>query len=244
MNAVWGRLKLLGDILWTFGKISPMTFGGGYAMLPTMERVVVEQRGWVSDQEMAEIISVSGSAPGGVGVNAAAYIGYRIAGVAGALSAVLGITIPTFLIIIIASLTLLHFQYHPKVEAALKGIHAAIIALIAYAAFKMIKRVVFDVATSALLVITVGILLMTPIHPIYIITGSMVAGISIIFVKRLTGAPIRLEKTRPEFEKESDTGAEKIANADFDLQTGLDAGSLSIKKPNYKYQDYYIAEGI
>jgi chromate transporter len=220
MKAIWVQLKLLADIIWTFGKISPMTFGGGYAMLPLMEKVIVEQREWLTESEMTDAISISGSAPGGIGVNASAYIGYRLAGIQGAIAAVLGITIPTFIIIILAGITLMHFRDVPKVEAALKGIHAAIIALIAYAAYRMIKRAVYDSATIVIWIVTAAVLLTTSIHPVYVIVGGIVAGVSIMSFKKLRGVPLRLEK---EAEEHPDT---KTA------------------QPSFKYSDYYIAEGI
>ncbi|WP_310735625.1 chromate transporter [Cohnella herbarum] len=177
-----------------FFKIGPSSFGGGYAMIPVIEREVVQKRGWLRQEDIADLVSVAGSAPGGVGVNSAVFIGYRKSGVTGACMAVLGITLPTFAIVFLLSVFYLHFENNPKIAAALKGIHGAIIALILLAAFKMVKTSIFDKATTVIEIAALGVLLFTSIHPIYVIAGGVLAGILIVGAKERTGMKVRTEK--------------------------------------------------
>ncbi|MBO2943399.1 chromate transporter [Paenibacillus sp. F411] len=188
------RRRLIIDLFKAFFQIGPSTFGGGYAMLPVIEREIMVKRGWMDEKEMADMISLSGSAPGGVGVNAAAFIGYRKAGVPGAAAAVIGITLPTFLIVILLSVFYLMFHDHEKTQAALQGIQGAVIALILLAAYRMAKQSVFDISTAVMMASAVIILVVFPISPIYMIGFGILAGIVFIQIKRWIGLSIQTEK--------------------------------------------------
>lgn len=186
--------SLILQLFGAFFRIGPSTFGGGYAMIPVIEREILEKRQWINEKEMADMISLSGSAPGGVGVNAAAFVGYRKAGFAGAVAAVAGITLPTFLIVLTLSFFYILFHDNDKVEAALKGIHGAVIALILMAAYRMAKQAVFDVATAILSVMAVVILLLLQISPIYMIAFGIVGGIVLVKGKQWIGLRVQTEK--------------------------------------------------
>lgn len=182
------------DLFWVFFKIGPATFGGGYAMIPMIEREVVERRGWIEQDEMNDLLSVAGSAPGGVGVNASAFVGYRMAGVTGAIAATLGITLPTFLIVFVLSLFYSLFHDQPKVQAAFQGIKGAVIGLIAVAAYRMGKSSLFDRTTMIVAAVALMILLLTGLNPIFLILSGLVIGLLIIRVKKALGLRIRTEK--------------------------------------------------
>lgn len=186
--------NLLLQLFWAFFRIGPSTFGGGYAMMPAIEREIVEKKRWIDDKELADMVSLSGSAPGGVGVNAAAFVGYRKAGVAGAVAAVAGMTLPTFLIVIALSLFYMVFQDNPKVGAALKGVHGAVVALILMAAYRMAKTSVFDMATTFVSIVGFLLLFMADINPLYIILSGLLAGILLVKGKELIGLQVHMEK--------------------------------------------------
>ncbi|MEK5057372.1 chromate transporter [Paenibacillus sp. FSL H7-0326] len=182
------------QLFWLFFKIGPSTFGGGYAMIPVLEREMVEKRGWISRQEMNDLMSLAGSAPGGVGVNASAFIGYRIGKVPGAVAATVGITLPTFLIVFILSSIYSVFQHEPKVQAAMKGIHGAIIGLIAVAAYNMAKNALFDRTTITIAAVSLIVLMVTSINPTFMILIGLVLGMIIISVKKKLGMSVQTEK--------------------------------------------------
>lgn len=184
MGMEWKRLAAL---FWSFFRISPVTFGGGYAMIPLIEREVVERRKWMTEDEICDVLSVAGTAPGGIGVNAAAFIGYRLAGVAGATAAVTGIGLPTFIIVFALSLLFGFFSHLPMVEAAFKGIHAAVIGLIIVAAYRMAKTAIMDKTTLILTLLSTLFLLDFHIHPILLILFGLVAGIVLAKFKEKIG---------------------------------------------------------
>lgn len=188
------KIEFLFPLFWTFFRIGPSTFGGGYAMMPVIEREIVEKKGWLDEKELADMVSLAGSAPGGVGVNAAAFVGYRKAGVAGAIAAVAGMTMPTFLIVIILSFFYLLFKDNPKVEAALKGVHGAVVALILMAAYRMAKNSVFDIATTCVSILAFLFLFMADINPLYIIVCGLLTGILTVRVKELVGLRVNTER--------------------------------------------------
>ncbi|MGG4187230.1 chromate transporter [Paenibacillus peoriae] len=195
-------MKLIWQIFCVFFKIGPSTFGGGYAMIATIEQEIVHKKGWMNQEEIGDMVSISGSAPGGVAVNSAAFIGYRLGGIPGAVTAVTAITLPTFIIVFLLSLLSAIFKDNVKVEAALKGIHAAVISLIIVAAFKMWKTSILDAATLLIAVVTVALLLFTSIHSFYLILGGPIAGIVVVLSKRKCGMTVRTEKAQTEEKRE------------------------------------------
>ncbi len=188
------RVTMLFHLFWTFFRIGPSTFGGGYAMLPVIEREIVGKRRWMEAMEAGEVFSLAGSAPGGVGVNAAAIVGYRKAGISGAVAAVAGVTCPTFLIVLLISAFSVVFQHHPKVEAALKGMQGAIAALMLMAAYRMARVAIFDAATAVALIATVVVLLLAGIHPLYVIVPGLFGGMLVIRLKHVLGLKVQTER--------------------------------------------------
>lgn len=190
------KLKLLAEIFITFLKISPVTFGGGYAMIPLIEREVVEKRKWIESKDITDIFAVSESVPGAIAINSATFIGYRLAGVAGAITAMVGVLLPTFCIVLLLSIFFLKVQDNPKVESAFVSIRATIVALITYAAIKIGKTAVVDKTTVVLIGITVAVMYFVHIHPILLILGGGIVGISIIYIKKKLGMPVKLENEK------------------------------------------------
>ncbi|SFE79299.1 chromate transporter [Paenibacillus catalpae] len=188
------RLYISAQLFWMFVRIGPSTFGGGYAMMPVIEREVVKKRKWIGEKDLADVVSLAGSAPGGVGVNAAAFIGYRKAGIPGAAMAVIGVTLPTFIIVIVLSLFYLKFQDNPKLQAALKGVHGAVVALIVMAAYRMAKAAIFDKATAALSILALLSLLVLPVTPLIVVAAGIVIGIFLIRAKARAGKKADTEK--------------------------------------------------
>lgn len=187
-----------------FFKLGPSTFGGGYALITAIEREIVDKKAWFKQEEMGDMISVAGSAPGGVAVNSAAYVGYRMAGIFGAIVAVFAITLPTFSLVVILSILGAIFQDVPKVEAALKGVRAGVVALIIVAAIKIGKASILDKSTLILAGASVLLLLFTSVHSYYLILGGPIAGVGIIAIKRALGLSAQTEKETKKQESEID----------------------------------------
>lgn len=134
------RKHLLSDLMLTFMKIGLFTFGGGYAMIPMIEHSCVEQKKWISQDDMLNITIIAESTPGPIAINCATFVGYRQAGLAGAIAATFGIVFPSFAVIYAISLLLDHFLEIAIIANAFRGIRAAVGLLILDAALKMIKK--------------------------------------------------------------------------------------------------------
>ncbi|MBQ3431834.1 MAG: chromate transporter [Clostridia bacterium] len=134
-------MKLLFDLFLTFAKIGLFTFGGGYAMLPLFERVCVEKKHWITQEEMLDMTLIAESTPGPVAINIATYVGHRQKGVAGALCATLGMVTPSFVLLFLISLYFERFVHIKWVAGAFWGIKIAVGILICDAALRLFKKV-------------------------------------------------------------------------------------------------------
>jgi len=199
MKANW---KLYGSLFATFLKMGPFTFGGGYALIPVIEKEIVEKRKWLSSEDVADMIAVSGTVPGAVAVNTATFIGYRIAGIGGALSALLGIFLPTFALMIGLSLVYIQMKDNPKIEAAFLSIRATVVALIVYAAIKIGKTAIVDFATGCMAAIAVALLLFGGgfVHPVWLIVFGAFAGIGVVKIRALLGKKSKLDEKEPVYD--------------------------------------------
>lgn len=134
------KTKILFTLLLTFLKIGLFTFGGGYAMIPIIENICVERKKWITHEEMMDITIIAESTPGPIAVNCATYVGYKTAGILGAIAATIGVVLPSFAIIYIISLFLDNFMKITVIANAFKGIKIAVGVLIFDAALKMMKK--------------------------------------------------------------------------------------------------------
>ena len=134
------RLRLCGALLATFLKIGAFTFGGGYAMIPLIQRETIEKHHWITNEDILDITAIAESTPGPIAVNSATFIGYHIAGVPGAFCATLGVVLPSFLIIFGISFVLRAFQSVRLVQYAFNGIRAGVLALILKALWSMYRQ--------------------------------------------------------------------------------------------------------
>lgn len=132
--------RLAFDLFLTFGKIGTFTFGGGYAMIPLIENEMVENKQWITHEDILEILAIAESTPGPIAVNAATFVGYRVAGTFGAFCATMGVVLPSFLIIYGLSFVIRQFQELKAVQYAFFGIRAAVLALICKALISMYKH--------------------------------------------------------------------------------------------------------
>ena len=124
----------------TFFKIGAFTFGGGYAMIPLIQKEAVETNGWITDDDILEIIAIAESTPGPIAINSATFVGYRTAGVLGAACATFGVVLPSFVVILAISYVLREFAQVAAVQYAFNGIRAGVLALLFKALWTMYKK--------------------------------------------------------------------------------------------------------
>lgn len=169
--------KLLGQLFLSFAKIGVMTFGGGLAMLPMLERELVEDRGWVSHDEILDYYAVGQCTPGIIAVNTATFVGYKKAKVLGAVIATLGMVFPSVVIISVIAAVLSNFADIPAVQHAFAGIRIAVCALIASAVIKLAKSNVKSVSQIIIAVAAFIIIAVFGASPVVVVVGAAVAGL-------------------------------------------------------------------
>ena len=143
-------MKQLFELFVSFAKIGLFTFGGGYAMLPLIERECVEKKKWISGEEMLNVTVLADSTPGPVAVNCATFVGYRRKKLAGAVAATLGVTAPSFAVILIVALFLERFMQIRWVAGAFRGIKLAVGVLIIDAAIRLFSKLPKKAMTYAI----------------------------------------------------------------------------------------------
>lgn len=175
------KIGLLWQIFFTFFKIGAFTFGGGYAMVPLIQREASEKHGWVTEEDILEIVAIAESTPGPIAINAATFVGYRARGVLGAVAGTLGVVMPSFIIILAISGILRQFQENVYVQYAFRGIRCGVLALILKAMWGMYKKCKKTV--PAYLVMTAAFVLVAfvKVPVIAVIIGCAVFGILTFF---------------------------------------------------------------
>ena len=134
------KLKKALQLFITFFKIGAFTFGGGYAMIPLIQKEVVDNKKWITDDDILEIIAIAESTPGPIAINSATFVGYRVCGFWGSFFATLGVVLPSFIIILAISFVLSEFNDIKAVKYAFNGIRAGVLALLFKALWTMYKK--------------------------------------------------------------------------------------------------------
>jgi len=172
-----GKLGGLWELFWTFAKMGVMTFGGGMAMLPILQREVVDNKHWATEEELTDYYAIGQCTPGIIAVNTATFIGQKYGGTAGGIIATLGVVFPSLVIISILAGLISNFAGLAWVKNAFAGIQVCVCVLIFNAVLKLLKKSVVDKRTAAifLLVLAGGIFL--KVSPVWFVVGAAVAGI-------------------------------------------------------------------
>ena len=172
-------VKLLGSLFFTFAKMGAVTFGGGYAMLPMLQREVVERRRWATEEELTDYYAVGQCTPGIIAVNTATFIGQKQGGAAGGIAATLGVVFPSVVIITVVAAVLSSFADYPAVQHAFAGIRACVCILILNAVVKLWKKAVVDKVTLVIFIAVVLLSLFTPLSPVVFVVASALIGVAV-----------------------------------------------------------------
>lgn len=170
-------LQKLWKIFLVFAKIGAFTFGGGYAMIPLIQKEIVEKQHWATDEEVLDMFAIAESTPGVIAVNTATFSGYKVAGVWGALVATVAIAAPAFLIISVISVFFTQFLALEWVGYAFAGIRVAVVVLIINAGIKLGKVNQKNVFNILLTVVAALLSALTSVNVIFILIGAMLIGI-------------------------------------------------------------------
>lgn len=165
------------DLFLIFARIGAVTFGGGYAMLPILQKEIVQSRGWASDEEIMDYYAISQCTPGIIAVNTAIFIGYKCKKELGAICSALGMVFPSIVIILVIAMFLSNIMTYPVVQMAFSGIRIAVGVLVVNATVTLYKKGVTDIATFIIFILVFAILMFTSISPIPVVVGSAIIGI-------------------------------------------------------------------
>ena len=178
------KLKICLSLFSTFFKIGAFTIGGGYAMLPLIQREVAEKRKWIDESVMLDIVAIAESTPGPIAINTATFVGTRISGFWGAFSATLGTVLPSFMIIIALSKVLGVVMEYEPVRFAFDGIRAGVIALIVKALWGMAKQCPRNLFSAILAVLAFSLVLFLGVNVLYVILGGALIGLASAIVSK------------------------------------------------------------
>lgn len=175
-------MRELWNLFSCFFKIGAFTFGSGYAMISLIEREVVDKHCWFEREDFLNHFTLAQSAPGPFSLNAAAFVGFRVKGYWGALVSVLGLVIPSFVIILLIAMYLTDIRDNETVNAAFKALRPCVVALIAVPCIRMFIKMKWPqmmVAVAAL-----GILLLSGISPIYMLLLGALLGVALTYFRK------------------------------------------------------------
>lgn len=170
----------------TFFKIGLFSFGGGFAMIPLMQREVIEKNRWIDEKEFLDMLVLAQSTPGPIAVNTAVFVGYKTAGVMGAIMATLGTILPSFIIILLLAIFFTEIRNNRYVDAAFRAMRPAVVALIVAPLMGLVKGMKwYLIAVAAAVAIAVWYF---GFSPMYLIAGGVVVGIAIAVYNGRKGA--------------------------------------------------------
>lgn len=172
----YSQMKELFDLFWTFCKIGALTFGGGYAMLPIIQREIVENKKWSTEKEILDYYAVGQCTPGVIAVNTATFIGYKLRGITGGIIATIGVVFPSLIIILTIASFLQNFADMAIVQSAFAGIRVAVVALIITTVIKLLKSSVKDYLGSIIAIITFIISAFIGLSPVYVVIAAGLTG--------------------------------------------------------------------
>ena len=171
------RTQNLISLFLIFMKIGLFTFGGGYAMIPLIQRETVDNKKWISDKDILDIVAIAESTPGPIAINAATFIGYRVGGFLGAMAATVGVVLPSFAIIAAISYVLAAFQNVVWIQYAFNGIRAGVLALIVKALWSMYKQSPKGVFSYLIMFGAFAVTAFLPVNVVFVILFCAAAGI-------------------------------------------------------------------
>lgn len=171
------------ELFKTFFLLGASTFGGGYAMLALIERVIVKEKKWLEEDELLDILAVAQATPGTIAINSATYVGKKVSGKKGAILASTGVVLPSFLIITLLYPILIASFENDKLDSVFIGIQCAVVALILSSAIKIMKNGLKDKYSVIIFILTLLLLIFTPINPLWLIVMGGIAGLMLGFTR-------------------------------------------------------------
>ena len=169
-------MNLYCDLFLTFARVGVCTFGGGYAMLPILQREIVEKKKWATEEELSDYFAIGQCTPGIIAVNTATFVGSSQAGILGGIVATLGLVFPCLVIITLIAAFLGNFEHIPAVQHAMSGVNACVVALIAVSVVKLGKSTVKNWLGWGIFLAVLALAALAGVSPVILIVAAGVLG--------------------------------------------------------------------
>lgn len=171
------RKSIYWELFLTFVRVGSFTLGGGYAMIPLIQKEVVEKKKWMNETDFIDMLAMAQSAPGVIAINTSIFIGYKLKGLKGSIVASLGTILPSFTIILLIAMIFTNFRENTVVERIFKSIRPAVVALIAAPLYKMAKSAGVTWKNIFIPIVAVFLIVWGNVSPIWIVVAAILGGI-------------------------------------------------------------------
>lgn len=178
------KLKQFLELYFAFVKIGAFTFGGGLAMMPIMQRELIEKRGWVSEEELIDYFAIGQSTPGIIAVNVATFVGYKKLGWLGGIIGTLGVVTPSWVIIMLLAGAISSVDKYPLAQRALRGINVAVAALLTSVIVKFTKKTIKNFWNALFMLLAFALIYFFKVQSVWIILFSLIIGCLLTLYKQ------------------------------------------------------------
>lgn len=176
------KIKELANLFFIFAKIGSMTFGGGLAMMPMIQKELIEKRGWITDEELLDYYAIGQSTPGIVAVNVSTFVGYKRMKTLGGIVATLGIVFPSLVIIMLLAKLIDSIDEFPVVQKALRGINVAVASLLTKVSLEFSKKTIKNLFSFIVAFVSFVLVYFFKVQSFFIIIGAIFLGLIIYFI--------------------------------------------------------------
>lgn len=171
------KLKDLWTLYYTFAKIGTFTIGGGLAMMPMMQRELIEKRKWITEEDLIDYYAVGQSTPGIVAVNVSTFVGFKQAGILGGIVSTIGMITPSLIIIMILASLINSISEYPYVQKALRGINVAVAALMTWVIINFARKTIKNLENAVFMLLGFGLVFFLKIPSFWIILSALLIGV-------------------------------------------------------------------
>lgn len=175
---------MLGELYFVFAKIGTFTFGGGLAMMPMMQRELIEKRKWITEEDLIDYYAVGQSTPGIVAVNVSTFVGFKQAGILGGIISTIGMITPSLVIIMILASLINSISEYPYVQKALRGINVAVAALMTWVIINFARKTIKNLENAIFMLLGFGLVFFLKIPSFWIILSALLIGVILTFAVR------------------------------------------------------------
>lgn len=175
-NKKRGYLRSLLELYLAFVKIGAFTFGGGLAMMPIMQRELIEKRGWLTEEELIDYFAIGQSTPGIIAVNVATFVGYKRLGWFGGIIGTIGVVTPSWVIIMLLAGAISSVDKYPLAQKALRGINVAVAALLTSVIVKFSKKTIKSLWNAVFMLLAFVLIYFFKVQSVWIIIASLIIG--------------------------------------------------------------------